>query len=90
MKDFILFKRTYPISTIERNCDGYNYLIDNTIEDQRREWGIDIESIKKNIKEGEKYIYQVGKENGEFKIFTCSFENYAIIRKYIYGVVDEI
>ena len=88
--DFTLLKRTYPISTADRECDAYKYLIENTTEEQRKEWGIDILNLKQVIKENEKYIYQVGKENGQFKAFYSSFENYAIIRKYIYGIVDEI
>ena len=90
MDEFILLKRTYPISTSDRECDAYKYLIDNTTEEQRKEWGIVTESLKRIIKENEKYIYQVGKENGQFKVFSSSFENYAIIRKFIYGIVDDI
>lgn len=90
MKEFTLLKRTYPISTSDRECDGYKYLIENTTEQQRKEWGVDDNKLKSIIKENEKYIYQVGKENNEFKTFSSSFENYAIIRKYIFGIVDEI
>jgi len=90
MDEFILLKRTYPISTADRECDAYKYLIENTTEEQRKEWGVETESLKRIIKENEKYIYQVGKENGQFKVFSSSFENYAIIRKFIYGIVDDI
>lgn len=90
MEEFLLLKRTYPISTTERECDAYKFLIENTTEDQRNEWGIDSKSLKTIIKENEKYIYQVGKENGQFRTFSSCFENYAIIRKFIYGIVDEI
>ncbi len=90
MDEFLLLKRTYPISTAERECDAYKFLIENTTEDQRNEWGIDSNSLKTIIKENEKYIYQVGKENGQFRTFSSCFENYAIIRKFIYGIVDEI
>lgn len=90
MDEFLLLKRTYPISTAERECDAYKFLIENTTEDQRNEWGINTNSLKTTIKENEKYIYQVGKENGEFKTFSSCFENYAIIRKFIYGIADEI
>jgi hypothetical protein len=90
MDEFILLKRTYPISTSDRECDAYKYLIDNTTEEQRKEWGLVTESLKRIIKENEKYIYQVGKEKGQFNVFSSSFENYAIIRKFIYGIVDDI
>lgn len=90
MDEFILLKRTYPISTCDRKCDAYKYLIDNTTEEQRKEWGVETDSLKRIIKENEKYIYQVGKEKGQFKVFSSSFENYALIRKFIYGIVDDI
>ena len=90
MDEFLLLKRTYPISKTERECDAYKYLIENTTVDQRKEWGIIDDQMKKIINENEKYIYQVGKENGKFKVFSSSFENYAIIRKNIYGIADDI
>jgi hypothetical protein len=89
MDEFILLKRTYPISTSDRECDGYKYLLENTTLEQRKEWGLNDDNLKKIIKEKEKYIYQVGKEKGKFKTFSSSFENYAIIRKFIYGIVDD-
>lgn len=88
--EFLLLKKTYPTSTVDRECDAYKYLIENTTEEERKEWGVDTNSLKKIIKTDEKYIYQVGKENGRFKVFSSSFENYAIIRKFIYGIVDDI
>jgi hypothetical protein len=90
MDEFTLLKRTYPISTSDRECDGFKYLMENTSPEQRKEWGIDDSELKSIIKENEKYIYQVGKEKGQFKTFSSSFENYGIIRKYIFGIVDEI
>lgn len=90
MENFILLKRTYPISTSDRECDAYKYLIETNTEDQRKSWGIDSSLMKKIIKENEKYIYQVGKENGQFRVFSSCFENYAIIRKFIYGIADDI
>lgn len=90
MESFILLKRTYPISTSDRECDAYKYLVENTTEDQQKQWGVDVNKLKKIIKENEKYIYQVGKENGQFRVFSSSFENYGIIRKFVYGIVDDI
>lgn len=90
MRDFILLKRTYPISEVERECDGYKFLLENTTVEQRTEWGIDSNSLKSTIKEREKYMYQVGKEHGKFKTFSISFENYRLIRKFIFGLADEI
>jgi hypothetical protein len=90
MRNFTLLKRTYPISTVERECDAYKYLMENTTEVQRKKWGIDTATLKPVIKENEKYIYQVGKENGEFKTIATSFENYAIVRKFIYGIADDL
>lgn len=90
MNEFLLLKRTYPTSTSDRECDAYKYIIENTTEEERIEWGVDTYSLKRIIKENEKYIYQVGKEDGKFKIFSSSFDNYAIIRKFIFGIVDEI
>jgi|WetSurMetagenome_2_1015567.scaffolds.fasta_scaffold984539_1 hypothetical protein len=88
--DFIHLKRTYPTSTLERECDAYKFFTGNTTEDQRKEWGVDIATMKKTIQANEKYIYQVGKEDGKFKVVCSSFENFALIRKYIYGVKDEL
>jgi hypothetical protein len=89
MKDFELLKRTYPISQHERNCDGYDYIIKNSTEEERLEWGIDLNELQRVIKIGEKYIYQVAKEGQEFKIMYLCFTNYAIIRKNIFKLEDE-
>lgn len=88
--EFVYLKRSYPTSTLERECDAYKYFIENSTEEQRKEWGIDISALKKVIMPNEKYIYQVGKENGKFKTVYSSFINFAIVRKYIFGVKDEI
>ena len=56
MKKFSFLKRTYPISQFERECDGYKYILENTTEKQRKELDIDIESLKRFIHKGEKYI----------------------------------
>jgi hypothetical protein len=88
-KDFDLLKRTYPKSKHDRVCDGYKYIVDNTTRRDRNKWGIDKRKMQRVIKEGEKYIYQVAKEQDEFKTMYLSFSNYEIIRKYIFGVDDE-
>jgi hypothetical protein len=95
MKEFELLKRTYPISQYDRLCDGYLYILDNSTPEERKTWGINgrginaREELQKVIKKDEKYIYQVAKENGEFKIMCLCFTNYAIIRKYIFKFEDE-
>jgi hypothetical protein len=89
MQGFTLLKRTYPISQCERECDGYNYLQENTTEEQRAGWGVDLSKLRKTIRPQEKYIYQVAKEGDEFRAFCCSYENYAIVRKFIFGIVDD-
>jgi hypothetical protein len=89
MKDFELLKRTYPISEINRRCDGYDYILDNISTLERRELKIDAKELQQVIKTGERYIYQVAKEGLLFKIKCLSFSNYAIIRKHIFGIEDE-
>lgn len=89
MKTFDLLKRTYPVSEFDRLCDGYDFIIKNSTLEERLEWGININELQKVIKEGEKYIYQVAKENGEFKDMCLCFTNYAIIRKRIFKLEDE-
>ena len=89
MKDFELLKRTYPVSEFDRPCDGYDYIIKNSTEKERKEWEIDLNELQQVIKEGEKYIYQVAKESKEFKVMCLCFNNYAIIRKKIFKFEDE-
>ncbi len=89
MKDFELLKRTFPVSKFDRQCDGYAYICDNTTVEERMEWRINLKDLQRTIKEGEKYIYQVAKDNGVFKAMCLSFSNYAIIRKFIFGIEDE-
>lgn len=89
MKDFELLKRTYPVSEFNRNCDGFLYILDNTTSEERLEWKINIKELQRIIKEGEKYIYQVAKDNYVFKAMCLSYSNYAIIRKHIFGIDDE-
>jgi hypothetical protein len=87
--DFILLKRTYPTSKHDRFCDGYDYILENTTSKERRKWSIQKKKLQKIIKEGEKYMYIVGKENGEFRYLSVCFPNYEIIRKYIFELNDE-
>jgi hypothetical protein len=92
MKDFELLKRTYPVSEIDRPCDGYYFILDNSTPEERKNWGKGInarEDLQRVIKTGEKYIYQVAKDKGEFKIMCLCYTNYAIIRKYIFKLEDE-
>jgi len=89
MHDFELLKRTYPTSQYERLCDGYDYIVKNSTEEERLEWGIDLNELQRVIKEGEKYIYQVAKEGREFKVMCLCFTNYAIIRKKIFKLEDD-
>jgi hypothetical protein len=89
MKDFELLKRTYPVSECNRLCDGFAYIVKNSTEEERLEWGIDLEELQRTIKTGEKYIYQVAKEGEEFKTMCLCFTNYAIIRKKIYKLDDD-
>lgn len=89
MKDFELLKRTYPVSEFNRNCDGYRYILENTTPKERYDKLIDSTELQKEIKAGEKYIYQVAKDQGVFKIMCLSFSNYAIIRKHIFKFNDD-
>jgi len=89
MKDFELLKRTYPISEFDRYCDGYEYILKNSTTVERQEWEIVDNEIKRIIKAGEKYIYQVAKEGKSFKTMCICFENYAIIRKKIFKFEDD-
>jgi hypothetical protein len=89
MKDFMHLKRTYPVSQFERDCDAYKYLLEHSTEEQRAEWGIDTNTLKKTILPQEKYIYQAGLVKGEFKTMYSSFENFAIVREFIFGIKDK-
>ena len=89
MHDFELLKRTYPVSQFDRNCDGYDYIVKNSTEEERKEWGIDLKDLQRVILEGEKYIYQVAKEGKEFKVMCLCFNNYEIIRKKIFKLEDD-
>jgi hypothetical protein len=86
---FELLKRTYPISQFERYCDGYDFILENSTPEERKDWGILDNGLQRTIKEGEKYIYQVAKDGKEFKIMCLCFPNYAIIRKRIFKFDDD-
>jgi len=86
--NFILLKRTYPISKYNRYCDGYLYIINKFSDKELKIYNIDVNKLQKIIKKGEKYIYLVGKENGDFKTLCLSFYNYEIIRNNIFKYDD--
>jgi len=89
MIKFQLLKRTYPISEFERPCDGYLYIIKNTSAEERKSLEINENDLQQTIKEGEKYIYQVAKEEGEFKYKSICFKNLAIIQEKLFKFVDK-
>jgi hypothetical protein len=90
MKDFVLLKRTYPVSKVNRICDGFVYILDNSTAEQRKEWRINARELQREIKKGERYIYEVARESYKiFKVKCVCFSNYAIIRKHIFGIDDE-
>ena len=86
--DFNLLKRTYPISKYTRICDGYIYIMENTTQTERLKWGIEDKKLQTKISVGENYIYQVAKEDKDFKTMYLCISNYTIIRKYIFGFDD--
>lgn len=88
MKKFHLLKQTFPISEFDRECDGYAFIMENLSKPVRERLGIDDSKLQKMIKEGEKYMYRVGKENGEFSAMTISLGNFEIIRKNIFVLTD--
>ena len=87
--DFVLLKRTYPISQFDRYCDGFDYILDNSTWLERRKWGVKKNKLQRVIKEGEKYMYIVGKEHGEFRYVCVCFPDYEIIRKHFCGFKDD-
>jgi hypothetical protein len=89
MQNFELLKRTYPTSTFDRYCDGYDFILKNTTTEEREKWGVIDSELQRVIKKDEKYIYQVAKENKAFKVMHLSFKNYEIIRKYLFGLDDK-
>lgn len=82
MKKFELLKQIYCDSKYDRECDGYKTILDVLSPDKRQELSIKDSDLQKIIKEGEKYLYRVGKENGKFKYMAISIKNFEIIRKH--------
>ena len=87
MNDFQLLKQTFPISKFDRDCDGYKYIMDMS-KTVRLKLGINDNNLQKIIVEGEKYLYRVGKENGEFKTMCISLSNFETIRKNVFEKTD--
>lgn len=79
---FDLLKQTFYKSKNERYCDGYKIIIETLSSEERKNLGIKDSDLQEFIKEGENYLYRVGKENGVFKTKSISIKNYEIIRKY--------
>lgn len=84
MNKFVLLKQSFPVSSFERNCDGYIYIQDEIKGGNNVAETINPELLVPTIKAGEKYLYRVGKENGEFKDMCISLHNYKIIREYLF------
>jgi len=90
MKDFELLKQTFPISDFDRECDGYKFIIDNLPLEVRKKLGINDDDLQKIIRKGEKYLYRVGKQDGEFKAMTISLSNFELIRKHLLITKDDV
>jgi len=82
MNKFELLKQVYYNSNYDRYCDGYKVIIETLSPEKREELGIDDTDLQEIIKEGEKYLYRVAKENGKFKYMAISLKSFEIIRKY--------
>jgi hypothetical protein len=90
MIKFQLLKQSFPTSQFDRECDGYNYIMENTSKIERESLGIDDEKLVQTIKKGEKYMYRVGKEEGKFKTMSMALSNFEIIRKHYFLFSDEV
>lgn len=90
MRRFQLLKQTFPISQFDRECDGYNYIIETTSKIEREHLGIDDSALVPIIKSGEKYMYRVGKEEGEFSTISIALANFEIIRKHYFLFSDDV
>ena len=78
--EFLILKQSFPVSKFDRECEAYKYIIENLSEEDLIESGISIHELNQTIKEGEKYLYRVAKENGKFKTMSISLHNFEIIR----------
>jgi len=90
MKNFQLLKQTFPVSEFDRECDGYKFIMDNLPKEVRQKLDIDEDKLQKIIHKGEKYLYRVGKQDGEFKAMTISLSNFEIIRKHLLITYDDV
>ena len=88
MIKFILLKQVYYDSKHDRYCDGYKEILKKISTEERKKLGIKDSDIQEFIREGEKYLYRVGKENGKFKAMSISIKNFEIIRKH-FSYFDE-
>jgi hypothetical protein len=73
MKEFVLLKQTFPISEHDRYCDLYLHL--------KEVGGVDMNDFNEIIRDGEKYLYRVGKEKGKFKTMHISLHNFEVSKK---------
>ena len=89
MSKFQLLKQTFPISQIERICDGYVFIKEISTKNERNLLGIVDNELQKTIMIGEKYLYRVGIENNKFNTKHISLSNFKIIRKHFYRYLDE-
>lgn len=90
MKKFELLKQTFPVSQCDRECDGYKFIMETLPKEVRQKLDIDEDKLQKIIKEGEKYLYRVGKQDGKFKAMTISLSNFEIIRKHLLITYDDV
>jgi hypothetical protein len=87
-ENFVLLKQTFPISQIDRKCDGYDFIMKTTTTEERKKLDINENDLQKIIFSGERYLYRVGKENNKFKSISISLKNFEIIRKKMYKFID--
>jgi hypothetical protein len=89
MEGFELLKRTFPISKFDRICDAYRFLKEEVSPKTLKQANVNLETLNHIIKEGEKYIYMVGKQDGKFMTKSMSTTNFEIIRKKIFKTKDD-
>jgi hypothetical protein len=88
MNKFELLKQVFYNSEYDRYCDGYKVILEKLSPEKREELGIKDSDLQEIIKEGEKYLYRVAKENGKFRYLAISLKSFEIIRKH-YEYFDE-